>query len=261
MEKIRVDDESGDKKYFTIIPNYILNHSTLWDREVYIQMKRIAGESGTCWTSRNTLSKQCGMSARRLDESLKYLLEHKWIKFVGKKEIITKGGMQQVNEYKVVDLWDMNNNFYQSKGIAPNALPINKGVARDSQRGSTDEDKGIAHGATKEELREEELRKKNIASETLAGELNPLINLFKEVNPTYKRIYANKTERKALLRLVKEFGSDKVKGMIEYLPRLVSQPYAPKITKPTELERDMGKIKAFLEQNKNKNQNKGVTII
>jgi hypothetical protein len=73
MSKISISDDSGDKKYFTIIPNYILNHSTLWDREVYIQMKRITGEDGTCWTSRNTLAKQCGMSPRRLDKSLKYL--------------------------------------------------------------------------------------------------------------------------------------------------------------------------------------------
>ena len=46
MENINLQDKSGDKDYFTIIPNYVLNHSALWDREVYIQMKRIAGENG-----------------------------------------------------------------------------------------------------------------------------------------------------------------------------------------------------------------------
>ena len=150
-EKIKIQDDSGDKKYFTIIPNYILNHSTLWDREVYIQMKRITGEDGTCWTSRTTLSKQCGISARRLDKSLKYLTEHKWIETIGKKEVLTKGGLQLVNEYKVCDLWNKNNEFYQDKykGVAPETIP--KGVARNEQRGSTDDVKGIAHGAYKEE--------------------------------------------------------------------------------------------------------------
>jgi hypothetical protein len=92
MDKIKIEDESGDRKYFTIIPNYIYNHSTLWDREVYCQMKRIAGENGTCWTSRKKLSKQCGISIERLQKSIKYLIEHQWIEFVGKKPVITKGG-------------------------------------------------------------------------------------------------------------------------------------------------------------------------
>ena len=148
---MEIQDGSNDKKYFTIIPNYILNHSTMWDREVYVQMKRIAGEQGTCWTSRKTLATQCGMSPRRLDKSIDYLLEHKWIKQVGTKRVGTAGGTQQVNEYKVTDLWDLNNNYYKDKGVAPETIPYDKGIARIEQRGSTDEAKGIAHGATKEE--------------------------------------------------------------------------------------------------------------
>ena len=52
-QEIKIKDDSGDKEFFTIIPNYVLNHSTHWDREVYIQMKKIAGdkESGKCYMS------------------------------------------------------------------------------------------------------------------------------------------------------------------------------------------------------------------
>src|SRR3990167_6518213 len=133
---MKITDESGDRKYFTVIPNYILNHSTLWDREVYIQMKRITGENGTCWTSRKNLAKQCGMSERRLDKSLKYLVEYGWIEKVGKKEIQTMGGLQSVNEYRVIDLWGLNNDFYQEekhKGVASKDIPLSKGVARNEQ--------------------------------------------------------------------------------------------------------------------------------
>jgi hypothetical protein len=162
MAKIEIKDESGDRKYFTIIPNFILNHSTMWDREVYIQMKRFAGESRTCYASRATLSKQCGMSARRLDASIKYLIEHNWINFIGKKTVQTKGGDQEVNEYEIADLWKMNIDYYENKkGVAQDTLPSRKGVARKTQRGSTVEAKGVAHGAHKEEqelrrIREEE---------------------------------------------------------------------------------------------------------
>jgi len=146
MEQIKIQDESGDKKYFTMIPNYILNHSTLFDREVYIQMKRVSGENGTCWMSKKTLAKQCGISKRRLDKSIKYLVEHKWIAQVGTKKVGTYGGIQCVAEYKVADLWDLNNTYYQSKnkGGALNALPSN-------QRGCTDEHKGGAQNDHKEE--------------------------------------------------------------------------------------------------------------
>lgn len=78
--------------------------------------------------------------------------------------------------------------------------------------------------------------------------LNPLIEKFKDVNPTYKRIYANKTQRAALERLVKEFGLEGVASMIESLSSIISLPYAPKVTTPLELERDLGKIKAFVQQ-------------
>ena len=44
------------RKYFTQVPNYILDNLTIWEREVYIQIKKIAGEDGTCWTSQKNSS-------------------------------------------------------------------------------------------------------------------------------------------------------------------------------------------------------------
>lgn len=338
-DKFRIVDESGDKKYFTIIPNYILNHSTLWDREVYIQMKRIAGEGGTCWASRKTLAIQCGMSERRLDKSLRYLTEHKWIERIGKKEVITKGGIQEVNEYKISDLWNTNNSFYQEK---------NKGVAQETipkqQRGSTDEVKGVAHGAYKEELREEEpiisnagalrvnprgnymkerkdISKKEIVSHYSNGEnkcalcgfadldyleidhldksgskhrkennlsggvatyrwlirnnypqgfrvlcrkcnnnqssvaglkVNDFLDLFKELNPSYERIFSNKTQRSALERLISKYGEEKVKGMIQFAVTIKNEQYAPTITTPYELEKKLGQLIMFYNKQKSK---------
>src|SRR3990167_10204389 len=160
---MKITDESGDRKYFTVIPNYILNHSTLWDREVYIQMKRITGENGTCWASRKTLAKQCGMSIRRLDKSILYLIDHKWIEHIGKKEVLTRGGAQEINEYKIADLWKLNIEYYESlKGSAPETHPIAKGGARMTPKVVHGISKGGAPGAYKEELREEEPIKKNL---------------------------------------------------------------------------------------------------
>jgi len=151
QQKMEIQDGSNDKKYFTIIPNYILNHSTMWDREVYIQMKRIAGEDGTCWTSQKTLSSQCGISVNRLKKSLGYLLEHKWIKGIGTKRVYTAGGTQQVNEYKIADLWKININFYEDKGVSPDDIPLTKGVSPIEPKGYHQTIKGVSPDDDKEE--------------------------------------------------------------------------------------------------------------
>lgn len=147
---MQIQDESNDRKYFTIIPNFILNHSTIWDREVYIQMKRISGENGTCWTARTTLARQCGMSLGRLKKSIQYLTDHKWIIAVGTRTVMTKGGPQDINEYKVLDLWKMNSDFYE-KGGSLNNPPMPKGGSQNSQRGVTDDPKGGSQDDDKEE--------------------------------------------------------------------------------------------------------------
>jgi hypothetical protein len=202
MNNINIQDDSGDKKYFTIIPNYILNHSTLWDREVYIQMKRITGEEGTCWTSQKTLAKQCGMSINRLKKSLSYLVEHKWIQNIGKKEVITRGGIQEVNEYKIADLWKLNSDFYESKqGVSQNDIP--KGVSPKQQRGVTDEAKGVSPGDDKEEPY---INKIPIKEEQALS----LKNAYSEFN----NVKLTDTEKNKLLEL---FGESGLKESIEEL--------------------------------------------
>jgi hypothetical protein len=240
MSKISISDDSGDKKYFTIIPNYILNHSTLWDREVYIQMKRITGEDGTCWTSKRTLTRQCGMSKRRLDKSIEYLVEHKWIKLLGKKEVITKGGVQEVNEYKIIDLWDLNNTFYQEKfkdkGGAPKTPPCDKGGAQNTQRGCTVEAKGGAQN----DYKEEPILRRTIEEEKTeqsSGEIPLLIKSFETINPDCKNFYDRPPQRLACQFLIDTYGFERVKTVIEKtLPKTNTIKFFPTITTPMQLK-------------------------
>ncbi|MDE1767714.1 MAG: helix-turn-helix domain-containing protein, partial [Thaumarchaeota archaeon] len=95
MEKIEIKDNSGDRGYFTIIPNYILNHSTAIDQALYLQMKRIAGEDGHCFATEQTLRKKLGIGRQAFQKSLKYLIDHKWISFVG----LTGGKTRPIKTY------------------------------------------------------------------------------------------------------------------------------------------------------------------
>lgn len=90
-------------------------------------------------------------------------------------------------------------------------------------------------------------------TEVLQGkEWNELIDSFQEVNPMYLDFYQNRTEREALKRMAMAWGFNKLLSIIRELPKIIGHPYAPKITKPTELRRDIGKLIAFYNQEKNK---------
>lgn len=104
MSEINIQDESGDKKYFTTIPNYIANHSTANDQALYFQMKRYAGENGKCFATQETIMKKMGVGRKAYNKSLKYLLKKKWIKFIG----ISGGKTRPIKTYAIVDIWKIN---------------------------------------------------------------------------------------------------------------------------------------------------------
>jgi len=126
--EIQIQDQSGDRKYFTIIPNFILNHSTAIAQALYLQLKRLAGENGIAYSSRAYLMNQLCISKPTLLKELGYLLEKGWIEQVEDVSIPTEGGIQKMKSYKVVDLWDLNNKFYSDNKGVKNNTPLAKGV-------------------------------------------------------------------------------------------------------------------------------------
>lgn len=89
-------------------------------------------------------------------------------------------------------------------------------------------------------------------SDVPSPELPQFIDLFKNVNPSYGRLFNNKTERAAAERLLKQHTYEKLEPLMNALPGIISQPYAPRITTPWELEKSFGKLILFVEQEKNK---------
>lgn len=114
--KFNIKDESEDKKYFSIVPNYIVNHSTLEERGFYLTLKRIAGEHGKVFYSSRELGKQCGVSKDTVYRLLKSLVARGWIKEAGVIPAKTKPRMT----YSIVNLWEKNTEFYQKQKIVAN---------------------------------------------------------------------------------------------------------------------------------------------
>lgn len=85
-------------------------------------------------------------------------------------------------------------------------------------------------------------------------QFNELLGMFEKVNPMHSQIFSNKTERRAMEELIDLLGEQKVYAILEKLPQIIYQPYAPKITKPTELKRDLAKLIAFVKQSESQNK-------
>ena len=254
MSKISIKDESRDKDFFTIIPNYVANHSTANDQALYLQMKKHAGEEGKCFATEKTLMKKLGIGKKAYDKSINYLFSKGWITFVG----FTKGKTRSIKTYKVNNIWSINNEYYKKISAESN-------VSFEKDKSQKEEDKSQKqHKISAESNVEEEpvlIRTSNKSSNASSvADLNSSIELFKVINPNYEKLYSNKTERAALESLVKKFGREKVEATIKALPEIVNKKYAPIITKPTQLENKLAELIQFVNKERSKQENITITF-
>ena len=260
-EKFIIENESNDKKYFSILPNYILNHSSAIDQALYWNIKRHAGENRKCCVSKRTLMKKMGIGYKALCQSLEYLLSHNWIKFSGYEEIITKGGKQKIETFSIIDIWKENIQFYKNKGVPKREHLKNENLSRCSQK----EAQGVSESNTKKNTIKEELIDTNVSiedekksslkgkkeklrslakSEPFTREVQELMNYFYDTgNKTIN--FGNKTERKAALELIKLMGFEKAMKITEYAVKVQNEQYAPVITTPLDLKNKLAKLVAF----------------
>lgn len=112
---------------------------------------------------------------------------------------------------------------------------------------------------TKETITKETIQKEK-PSELKLAPLNNVINLFKELNPSFERLFKNTTQRASLERLILKFGQEKVKKMIKFAAIANTKPYAPTITTPLQLEENLGKLHAFFLKERSKSISKGLSI-
>lgn len=103
------------------------------------------------------------------------------------------------------------------------------------------------------------VKKYSVASD--AGEIAEIIKLFEPINPSISRLYGNKTQRQAVDRMIQKFGFVQLSRMVGSLEHIINQPYAPKPTTPHQLEQDLGRLKAWADQNRAKKVSKGKKIL
>jgi len=109
--KTKIIDNNGDKKYFAMIPYYIINDSSIYEQSLYLIMKRIASKKGACWASAITISRIMKASPNTVRKYRNKLLKRGWIRIVG-----NKGKTKPTNEFEIVDLWKLNVDYHIKGG-------------------------------------------------------------------------------------------------------------------------------------------------
>ena len=164
-----IKDESGDRKYFTIVPNYVLNHSTANAQALYLQLKRLAGENGVAYPGSRFLMSQLRVSYPTLRKEFRYLLEKGWIEFLGEKDVTTDGGPQKVKAYRIKDLWKLNIDHYER------GEKIDTPCAQNRQRGVKIATEGVKKEQRKKNSRKEEpIAAAPLEEFSLSGEIQKL---------------------------------------------------------------------------------------
>jgi len=112
-DNFKIKDASNDRKYFAMIPYFVVNHSCAYEQSLYLVMKRIASEEGTCWASPQTIAKMMDVAPNTVRKYRKKLEQRGWIRKIGSRPI---GKTNQItHEYEIVDLWKLNIDFYSQK--------------------------------------------------------------------------------------------------------------------------------------------------
>lgn len=161
-EKTKIIDESGDRKYFTQIPNIIVNHSTAYEQSLYLIMKRLAGEHGSCFASMNWLAQKMGIHRTTVPVIIKKLLRRKWIKEIESKRV--RGGL--VKQFIIVDLWQLNIQEYESASetdrVGSGTLTDRSGALTDTGGAQTDTKKNYSNNYKEDIKKNPFLLHKNI---------------------------------------------------------------------------------------------------
>jgi phage replication O-like protein O len=212
-------------------------NSTEYQIVLFIMRKTWGYGKKEDWISITQFMKYTGKGRTTIIEALN--------KLVRKNVLVRKSGRG------IRSLYRLNKDFNTW-----NTLVRKTGLVRKTDKSSTENRTSL--------VRKTVLRttKNNITKDNNTKENNIYINkfiaMFKNVNPSYELLFKNKTQRAAVERLVKKYGEEWLENLINRLPEIVKMPYAPQITTPYELEAKLGRLKVFLEQEKNKYTRMGV---
>lgn len=190
---------------------------------------------GQLVTGLYSLSEGTGISIQSLRTCLQRLVD---------SQIITS---KSTNKFRIITIikWEQ----YQARDIKSTSDLTSNQQTTNKQSTTNKKNKNIKNDKNK------------TSNEQVVAGLIEVFNVFSKINPSIKRMYGNKTQRKSAENLIKQFGADKVLRGAEAAIACLGQPYAPRITTPYMLEIKWAELVAFYQEHKNKQLQKGGVVL
>jgi hypothetical protein len=244
-------DKSGDKKYFTVVPNMIVNGFNAIENGVYLYIKRRAGETGQFFETQENACKKMSINLKTFRKILKKFVAEGTIKHIGWKKFKT----HPIKVYEVIDVWEKNKNNYKSNG---------------ENRPISSQKKEVMGKIDPLVMGKIDLQKKNPIEEEPTTDTttvvsvskahpkfgDPLVNeaikYFESIHPTVKRLKKIVLNRNTAYRMLKKLGLPKLKRTIAYAVQIRTLPYSPQIYNFMDLEEKMPKLLDFYQRQKKK---------
>jgi hypothetical protein len=143
--------------------------------------------------------------------------------------------------------------WYQLGGIFTNKISKQQ-CGLDEKDTKKSKQHSCTHLSNNVDNTKETITKENIYIAKQSFAVNDLLVLFEPINPSYKTLFANTTQRSAIERMVKEHGEEKITKIIKILKETNHMKYAPVITTPLQLESKLGQLLSFIGKQKNNNK-------
>ena len=249
--KIRIVDKRTKEK-FLIDDTYLNGYARLcgiYATGVYISLCRHVNKDQYCFPSFKLMANELSISFSSVQRAISTLAEWNIINVSREKRV---DGTWKNHAYTLLDksIWKQKPPVPQNQQSV-GLVDIQQSVGLEPAVCGTGDQQSVGlHKETHSEgntYKETHIMQRD---EEVKNNLNTIIELFKNVNPSYKQLFKNKTQRAALARLIKEHGEEKIKITVEALPSIIIKPYAPRITTPLKLEEKLGELIAFTKQQK-----------
>lgn len=144
-EDIYLEEDSPEWKYYTTIPNMVIETCDSNQLALYTRIKRAAGGKGVCFISNKTMMEKLEIGRVALKTAYQGLEQKNLIRFKGLVERQTTGGIQKVKSYSIVSIWKQNIEFFEG-GVE--TAPLER-VGQNSTKGRLKRPKGVARTAPK----------------------------------------------------------------------------------------------------------------
>lgn len=192
----------------------IANHKP---REFMFNGHMIMVKEGQMITGRKQLVEETGIPATTIERILEVLENEHQI------------GQQKTTKYRLITIvnWESHQKVDNTS---------------DSQRTTNGQPADTNKNVRRERMKE--------GDSELSSQIIRVIDLFKEINPSFKRWYGNTTQRGAIERLLQTLSFEKLETAISLLKETNTMPYAPIITTPQQLEDKLASLRAFVIKEK-----------